>query len=133
MGYFTKGASVRLLRDCLTGELKELPSEGGGRKIIFRGATPPVTGRRRQADPYDNGKEHVDRGMSLKPEDATPERVAHENEQCKRHATGAWYDLKGLCHTPTRGSRAREMARPHGPNQLRFQDNDGGYGDCCGR
>lgn len=123
---------MRFVRDWFTGELKELPSEGVGRQIIFRGATPPVTGRRRLADPYDRGRDHISIGMSLKPEDATPERIAAENEACRRHGTGAYYTPDGLCHTPTRGSRAREMARPH-HGGYHYQDNQAGYSDRAGR
>lgn len=82
-------------------------------------------------NPYDTGKDHVDRAMSLKPEDVTPERIAHENEMCKRHGTGAYYDGKGQCRTPTRSSRAREMARPH-HGGFQYQDNDAGYSDRAG-
>ena len=119
-------------RDWFTGELEEVPSEGGGRQIIFRGAVPPVS-RRRHVDPWDSSKDYVNKAMSLKPEDATPERIAAENEAARKHGTGAYYDSNGNCHCPTRRSLAREMARPHGPQGFYFQNNDAGYGDCAGR
>lgn len=65
----------------------------------------------------------ISRPLSLPPEEATPERIAAENEAAQRHRTGAWFDKEGVCRTPTRRSRNREMAR-----RGRI-DLDAGYGD----
>ena len=88
---------------------------------------------KRRGDPWDTGKDHVIRAMSLKPEEATPERIALENEAARRHGTGAYYDDKGICRVPTRGSRAKEMRRGHEATDFKLQDNDAGYGDYPGR
>ena len=116
-------------RHILTGEIIETPESGQGRQIIFRGSLPygeqTVLGRTH--NPWDRGKDVICRPLSIKPEDATPERIAKENEEARRHGTGARYDNRGVCHTPTRGSRSREMRR------LNKQDNDAGYGDHAGR
>lgn len=68
-------------------------------------------------------REMVSQAMSLKPEDATPDRIAQENEEAKRHGTGAYYTPDGLCHLPTRGSRAKECRRTG------RMDLDAGYSD----
>jgi len=86
----------------------------------------------RHVNPWDTGKDHICKAMSIKPEEATPARIAWENEQSKRHGTGAYYDKQGNCYTPTRGSRSKEMRRPH-RGGFRYQDNDAGYGDYAGR
>lgn len=83
--------------------------------------------RKTYKNPYDTGCDHVNRGMSLTPEEATPQRVAAENAAARQHGTGAYYTPDGLCHVPTRGARAREMRRRG------HQDNDAGYGDWGGR
>lgn len=123
---------MRFRRNLFTGELEQVPSDGGGRSIIYREPLrygKPLT---RHANPWD-GKDNVSRPMSIKPEEATPERIAFENDQARYHGTGAYYTPDGKCHTPTKGSRSREMARPRGDDGRRFQDNDAGYSDYCGR
>jgi hypothetical protein len=76
--------------------------------------------------------------LSLKPEDATPERVEAENESARKHGTGAWFDANGECHTSTRGTQNREMRRQSIRNQelpVRMPglvNLDAGYGDFCG-
>lgn len=72
-------------------------------------------------------QDHACKAISIKPEEATPERVARENAEAKRHGTGAVYDKDGVCHLSGRGSRAREMRR------LGRMDNDAGFGDYAGR
>lgn len=121
-------------RDIFSGELVETLESGQGRQVIFRGSLPygEATVRGRRGDPWDTGRDHVALAMSIKPEEATPERIAHENKMAKRHGTGAYYTPDGRCHTPTRGSRAKEMRRPH-RGGFRYQDNDAGYGDYAGR
>jgi hypothetical protein len=119
-----------LYRDIFTGELKERPDCPAGREIIY--IEPIYYNPTRAGSPWDRGTDHVDRGMSLQPEQATPERIARENEECRHHNTGAYYTPDGLCHMPTRGSRRREMARPH-HGGLHYQDNDAGYSDAAGR
>lgn len=118
------GQSVRFYRNLFTGELEAVPSDGGGRQIIFRGSAP------KHYDPTPVGTPNYDRvcrPLSLKPEDATPARIEAENEAARHHNTGCWYDAKGQCHTVTRGSQNREMKRK---NMANFS---GGYGDYCGR
>jgi len=83
--------------------------------------------RGRNPNPWNKGKDHVCRPLSLKPEDATPERIEKENAAAKKHGTGAYYTPDGECVISTRAVRAREMRR------RQFQDNDAGYGDHAGR
>ena len=123
---------MAFIRDLFTGELKEIPGGPGGRQIIYR-SPEAKRERRRFADPWDRGRDHISRPLSLLPEQATPERVAAENEAARYHGTGAYFTPDGLCHLPTRGSRSKEMARPHGPLGFRYQDNDAGYSDYAGR
>jgi hypothetical protein len=122
---------MRFVRDWFTDELVERPTEQGGRQIIAREMV-PYQPRRRYANPWDTGKEIVNRNMSIKPEEATPEKIAQLNENARLHGTGAWYDSQGGCHiTAGRGCRSREMrARAH--VDFGFQDNDAGYGDWAG-
>lgn len=96
-----------------------------GRRLIGRikDVAPPVKRRARGNMWADN----VCKAISIAPEQATPERVAKENAEAKRHGTGAVYGKDGQCHLPTRGSRARELRR------LGKQDNDAGYSDFGGR
>jgi hypothetical protein len=124
---------MAFVRDIFTGELQERDSGPGGRQVIFQ-ETPRfgLGNSRRRGNPWDRGKDHVDVGMSIKPEEATPEKIAALNENAKRQGTGAYYSPDGLCHTPTRGSRAKEM-RGRLTIDFGFQDNDAGYGDCAGR
>lgn len=70
---------------------------------------------------------NVCRSISIAPEQATPERIARENTEAKRHGTGAKYAPDGTCYLPSRGARAREFRR------LGRMDNDAGYGDWAGR
>lgn len=124
----------RFVRDLFTGELKEVPSDGGGRRIIYSEPVPEVFRSAGQhCDPW-SGTDKVSRPMSLKPEDATPERIERENAAARHHGTGAYYTQDGICHTPTRGSRNREMARPRANfENTRFMDLDAGFGDYAGR
>jgi len=119
---------TRFIRDLFTGELREVVSDGGGRRIIFRGSVPkhydPTPAH---VNPWGRGKDHINRPLSIKDEEATPERIERENEDARRHGTGARYDAAGNCHVPTRGSLARECRRTH------RQDNDAGYSDYPGR
>ena len=117
-----------------TGELTETPESGQGRQVIFRGSLPygDQTVRKTRFDPWDTGKDHVDRGMSIKPEEATPERIERLNENAKKQGTGAYYTPDGRCCTPTRRSKAKEM-RARADVDFGFQDNDAGYSDCAGR
>lgn len=126
----------RLRRNLFTGELEEVPYEGSG--IIYREPLKPgqvpVTHKRR-ANPW--YKENRCRPLSIKPEEATPERIAAENESAKRHGTGAMFDTKGECYLPTRGSRAKEMRRKSIENQSKggnanIVDLDAGFSDFAG-
>lgn len=119
------GPRQRFVRDLFTGELKQVPAGEGGRQVIFRGSVPKH---------YDPTPSHIAanydrelRGLSLMPEEATPERIAAENEECRRHGTGARYDAYGRCLTSTRGSQNRELKRRGKIN------NDAGFGDYAGR
>jgi hypothetical protein len=114
-------AAGRFVRDLFTGELQEVPYGEGGRQIIARETVKYAP--RRLGNPWDRGKDHISRPLSLMPEEATPERIKAENEAAKAHNTGAWYDSNGLCHLGTRGMRVREMRRKE------KIDNDGCYGD----
>lgn len=132
------GIQRRFIRDVFTGDLREVCDDPAGELQALTDASRERTAwmaRRspRRSNAWDSSKDYVNKGMSLKPEDATPERIAAENEAARRHGTGAYYDNNGLCHCPTRRSVAREMARPHGPNNYVFQDNDACYSDCAGR
>jgi hypothetical protein len=113
-------------RDIFTGKLVETQPPEGGREIIARGSLPfgeqTVTSRIPNPD-YD--RECV--ALSIKPEEATPERIAEHNEQARRHNTGAFYDRDGRCMTSTRGSQNREMRRRN------YINNDAGFGDFAGR
>ena len=80
----------------------------------------------RSNDPWAGGKDFIAKSMSIAPEQATPERIAKENADAKKHGTGAYYTPDGGCYMPTRGVRAREMVRKN------RQDNDAGYGDEAG-
>jgi hypothetical protein len=110
---------TRFVRHWLTGELQQVPSEGGGIHIIGRTSAAP--GRRAIRKAWQGG--HVSRPLSLKPEDCTPERIAQENAEAKAHGTGAFFTPNGLCHLDGRENRKRELRR-----QRRI-DMDGGYGD----
>jgi len=122
---------MAFIRDLFTGELKEVEHGAGGRQILYR--SPQPTNRvKRYANPWDQGKDHVCRPLSLLPELATPERIEAENAAARHHGTGAYYTPDGMCHLPTRGARSREMARERSDGSRR-QDNDGCYGDYCGR
>lgn len=114
----------KLRRHWLTGEWEELPCEGSG---VIRVIEPPGGTIPRCCNPWDASKDHTDRGMSIMPELATPERIAAENAEARQHGTGAVYDKRGVCHLPTRGSKNRELRR------RRLQNNDAGYGDHAGR
>ena len=105
-----------------TGELEEVGCGPGGRQILYRSPQPTNLGKR-YANPWDRGKDHVCRPLSLLPELATPERVAQENEAARHHGTGAVFAPDGSCYLPTRGSRRSEMRR------RKMIDNDGCYGD----
>jgi len=96
-----------------------------GRRLIgvIKDTAPPVKRRARGNLWADN----VCKAVSIAPEQATPERIARENEAARKHGTGAVYGADGLCHLPTRGSRAREFRR------LGRQDNDAAYSDFGGR
>lgn len=118
------------VRDWFTDELVERPSEGGGRQIIARETVHYRP--RRIGNPWDTGKEIVNRNMSIQPEQATEAKIEQLNENARKHGTGAWYDNEGNCHTPTRGARSREM-RARASVDFGFQDNDAGYGDWAGR
>ena len=121
-------------RNLFTGVLEEVPSTGVGRQVIFRGRLPygdqTVTGRR--GDPWDTGRDHVDKGMSIAPDEATPGKIEQLNENAKHCNTGAYYSPDGKCYTPTRRSRAREM-RARANVDYGFQDNDACYSDNPGR
>ena len=93
----------RFRKNLFSGELEEVDDdpavEFAAQNARVRERTAwMVTKRRRFASPWDTGKDVINRNMSLKPEDATPERIAAENEAARRHNTGAWYDSKGQCH-----------------------------------
>lgn len=129
------GYRGRFVRDLFTGELKEVPSDGGGRRVIYREPVDPILAQivsGRANDPW-SGPDHISRPLSLKPEDATPERIERENAEARRHGTGAYFTPDGLCHTPTRGSRSREMRRPRDNNTAGYMDLDAGFGDWAGR
>lgn len=79
-----------------------------------------------RSSPWSRGEDFISKGMSIAPEQATPERIERENAEAKHHGTGAYYRKDGTCVMPTRGIRAREMKRKN------RQDNDGSYGDYCG-
>jgi hypothetical protein len=116
------GPPTRLQRHWLSGEWQEIPLESdSGRvyRVAGGGEAHKVFARR------DYEKVHI--GLSLKPEDATPAQIAHENREARRHGTGAIYDAKGRCHVSTRGSQNRELRRR---NQL---NPDAGFGDYAGR
>jgi len=124
---------MRFVRDLFSGELVERPSEGGGRQVIFRGAEPKHYRPRRLGAPR---YERICKGLSLKPEDATPERIEQENADAQKFGTGCWFDSNGECHTSTRGSQNREMRRQTIRNRERQQPGlmnlDAGFGDYAG-
>jgi hypothetical protein len=115
---------MAFVRDWFTGELVERPASEPG--IIARTSIPKsaVTKRSGSSPWY---KDQPCMAMSIKPEEATPERVAQENEAARKHGTGAYYDKDGTCFLPSRGGRAKEMRRRS------VQDNDAGFGDWAGR
>lgn len=108
----------RFVRDWFTDELIEVPYT---ENVVTTSRKSPS-----KRNAWDSKNDFVCKAMSLKPEDATPSRVEAENEAAKKHGTGAWYDMNGRCHLPTRGSRSREMRRRG------FMDLDAGYGDWAG-
>lgn len=95
-----------------------------GRRLIGRikDVAPPA--RRARGNQW---ADSVCKAISIPPEQATPERIARENAEAKRHGTGVVYGSDGLAHIPTRGARAREFKR------LGRMDNDAGYSDFGGR
>lgn len=124
-------SGLRWRRNLFTGKLEQVPSDGGGRHIIYREEV--YYQPKRQADPWGRGKDAISRPLSIKPEEATPEKIAALNENAKRNGTGAYYTPDGACHTPTRGSRAREMPARRNFDGMGYQDNDAGYSDYAGR
>jgi hypothetical protein len=117
---------MRWVRDLWTGELKQVPAGEGGRQIIARGSVPahydPTPVHR---SPWDRGKDHISRPLSIKPEEATPERIARENAEAAHHGTGVYFTEDGLCHIPTNGCRNLELRRQN------KSDLDAGYGQEC--
>lgn len=114
----------RFIKDIFTGKVKEVIDDPNA---DFE----PINERLRKA--AHNGVVHrrfrkragdqVCTAMTIKPEEATPERIERENAAAKRHGTGAYYDKNGKCHYGSRGVRSREMARRG------YADFDAGYGD----
>lgn len=78
---------------------------------------------RKGVSPWGRGSDFVCTACSIKPEEATPERIARENAAARYHGTGAHYSPDGKCHMPTRRSRAREHGRRS------YADFDAGFGD----
>lgn len=118
--------TTRFRRNIFTGELEEVPSEGGGRQILYRGSAPKHYNPKPVGTPnYDR----VCRPLSLKPEEATPQRIEAENEAARKYGSGAWFDKKGQCHTSTRGSQNREMKRRGDMGGTPMANFDAGYGD----
>lgn len=108
----------RLKRDLFTGEWVEEPFDDSPRpprppaRIPIGGVTP----RHKRC-----------RALDIPPEQATPDRIAKENEDARRRGTGAGYSPDGVCHlSGDRAGRAKEMRR------RRKQDNDAGFGDYAG-
>lgn len=116
---------MAFVRDILTGKLEERPYSEPG--IIARTTVPEalVDVRRRTGNPW--SKDNLLRGISIPPEQATPERIERENAEARKHGTGVVYAPDGKCYAPTRGSRAKEFKRRN------WQDNDACYSDHAGR
>lgn len=114
---------TKWMRHWLTGEWVEVPLETSGGRVIVA-----VEGGRettRVLSRRDYNREL--KPLSIKPEEATPERVRQYNEDSRRHNTGAVYDKEGRCFTSSRQSQNREM-------RLRGKiNNDAGFGDYAGR
>lgn len=114
---------MKLQRHWLTGKWQEVPYETDGGRVVY--ATEGGREAVKVLERVDYNRVHC--GLSLKPEDVTPERIAHENEMARRHNTGVHYDSRGNCHTTSRRSQNRELRRRGKMN------NDAGYGDYAGR
>lgn len=115
-------------RNVFTGKLEHADADDA------RAAFAELNARSREAAGADDyrfsarhPRHHISRAMSIPPEQATPERIARENETARAMGTGAEYAPDGTCHLAGRSSRAREMRRRG------YQDNDAGYGDYAGR
>lgn len=116
---------MSFVRDIFTGELVEREQQEPG--VIFRGCLPPwAKENRRHRKRVWTGKDTVCKPLSIKPEEATAERVTEYNEKAQHHGTGAYYTPDGVCHLPTRASRSKELRRRG------MQDNDAGYSDYAG-
>jgi len=111
---------TQLQRHWLTGEWQEVPIQGG---IITRVAE---GGDCEKVLPRRNYERELI-GLSIPPEQATPERIARENAETKRHNTGACYDRYGRCFTSSKRSQNRELRRRG------QQNNDAGDSDYAGR
>lgn len=98
---------TRLIRDWFTGELKEVPRTGGG-KLVFDSRTdydPHQSGK--TGSPWD-GKDKVNRGLSLLPDEVTPERIEIENAAA---VPGVKFDPQGRCHVTSQQAQDREARR----------------------
>ena len=121
----------RFVRDVFTGELREVRDDPAAEFEELNRLSRENAGYDPGRNPNPWYKDNICRPMSLLPEEATPERIAQENEEARRHGTGARYDGKGECYLSSRGVRSRELRRPKLRSGIRLQqqDFDGGYSD----
>lgn len=107
-------------RNIFTGELEEVPSEGGGRKVIARTTVSPHLVQNKTGSAW--GRPLVDTSLAV-----PIEEIDAQNEAAKRHGTGAYYvpGDHGFANVvfDSRQARAREYARRE------CFDGNGGYGD----
>lgn len=107
---------TRIMRHWLTGELMEVPSEGGGRQIIARTSV----NENMPTKSYGNPEWRKWRSRSLSVHASEVETM---NEQAKQHQTGAYYLPDGTMVADSREARNREAARRG------YGDADAGYKD----
>lgn len=93
-------------RDLFTGELVEVPSDGGGRRIIARTSIPEgaIDPSRRKGSAWGR----VWRGQSL---GVHPDQAAEFSQAAKDAGTGAWYDEKGRVCADSEAALQREFGR----------------------
>lgn len=107
---------MRWVRDVFTGKYKQVPIEGGGRKVIARTHVSPHLPRKSYGNP--EWRKWRSRSLSI-----SPLEVETMNEQAKKHQTGAYYLPDGTLVADSRQARNREAARRG------YGDADASYND----
>jgi hypothetical protein len=105
-------------RNIFTGQTEEVPSEGGGRRIIARTSVPEGA-----VDPCKRASGAWSRTMRGQALAVHPDQAGQFSEEAAKAGTGAYYDTQGKLCADSEGALQREFARRG------FYDKNAGFRD----